>query len=80
VLVLSLEESPDLDTTALEALAEFCGWLRARGGELRLARLKEDAREALTRAQVPAGSLDYSSVDDAVREQHILPAARARAH
>ena len=26
VLVLSLEESPDLDTTALEALAEFCSW------------------------------------------------------
>jgi MFS superfamily sulfate permease-like transporter len=80
VLILSLEESPDLDTSALEALAEFCGWLRGRGGELRLARLKEDAREALTRAQVPAGSLDYSSVDDAVREQHILPVARALAH
>jgi MFS superfamily sulfate permease-like transporter len=80
VLILSLEESPDLDTSALEALAEFCGWLRARGAELRLARLKEDAREALTRAQVPAGSLDYSSVDDAVREQHILPASRALAH
>jgi MFS superfamily sulfate permease-like transporter len=77
VLILSLEESPDLDTTALESLAEFCVWLGARGGELRLARLKEDAREALARAQVPVGSLDYSSVDDAVREQHILPAPRA---
>ena len=50
ILVLSLEESPDLDSTALEALAEFGAWFAARGGELRLARLKDDAREALARA------------------------------
>jgi MFS superfamily sulfate permease-like transporter len=77
VLILSLEESPDLDTTALEALSEFCGWLSGRGGELRLARLKDKVREALARAQVPAGSLDYSSVDDAVQNRHVRP---QRAH
>ena len=49
-MVLSLEESPDLDSTALEALGEFCGWLAAHGGQLRVARLKERAREALLRA------------------------------
>lgn len=76
VLVLSLEESPDLDSTALEAIGEFCAWFSKRGGELRLARLKEDAREALLRAglaQLPAATLDYSSVDDAVQGRHVRP-------
>jgi MFS superfamily sulfate permease-like transporter len=69
-VVLSLEESPDLDSTALEALGEFCAWLAARTVGLRLARLKERSRDALLRAnleQVPPSALDYSSVDDAVR-------------
>ena len=57
-MILSLEESPDLDTTALEALAEFCTWFSSRGGELRLPRLKENAREALARARVRPGPLD----------------------
>ena len=52
LLVLSLEESPDLDSTALENIAEFCSWFAARGGQLRVARLKESAREALLRAGV----------------------------
>jgi sulfate permease, SulP family len=76
LLVLSLEESPDLDSTALETLAEFCTWFAARGGELRVARLKESAREALLRAgvaQLHAGTLDYSSVDDAVRGRSVRP-------
>ena len=77
LLILSLEESPDLDTTALEALAEFCTWFSSRGGELRLPRLKENAREALARARVRAGPLDYSSVDDAVRNQHVRESPRA---
>ena len=76
LLVLSLEESPDLDSTALETLGEFCSWLAARGVELRLARLKDAAREALVRAglaQLHAGTLDYSSVDDAVRGRSVRP-------
>ena len=76
LLVLSLEESPDLDSTALENIAEFCSWFSARGGELRVARLKESAREALLRAgvaQLHAGTLDYSSVDDAVRGRSVRP-------
>jgi MFS superfamily sulfate permease-like transporter len=76
LLVLSLEETPDLDSTALEALAEFCAWFAARGGEVRLARLKDGARDALARAglaQLPDGALDYSSVDDAVRGHCVTP-------
>ena len=77
LVVLSLEQSPDLDSTALETLAEFCGWLSARGAELRVARLKERTREALLRAALPAlpaSALDYSSVDDAVRGECVTPA------
>ncbi len=69
VVVLSLEESPDLDATCLECLAEFGAWLSQRHIELRVARLKDNARDALLRAtiaQLPAASLEYSSVDDAV--------------
>jgi MFS superfamily sulfate permease-like transporter len=79
VVVLNLEESADLDSTALETLAEFCGWLSARGAELRVARLKERAREALLHAELsllPAATLDYSSVDDAVRGECVTPAPR----
>jgi MFS superfamily sulfate permease-like transporter len=70
ILVLSLEESPDLDSTALEALGELCSWLAGRGVELRLARLKAAARTGLLRANlkhVASRTLDYASVDDAVR-------------
>jgi MFS superfamily sulfate permease-like transporter len=70
LVVLSLEESPDLDGTALEVLRDFCNWLAAHGVTIRVARLKDDARDALLRAklpQLPASALDYSSVDDAVR-------------
>ena len=76
LVVFSLEASPDLDSTALEALEEFCSWLSARGVELRVARLKDLAREALLRAKlahVPTAALDYSSVDDAVRGEGIPP-------
>jgi sulfate permease, SulP family len=69
LVVFSLEESPDLDGTALECLGEFAAWLAARNVELRVARLKEASRDALMRAnfsQLPMTGLDYSSVDDAV--------------
>jgi MFS superfamily sulfate permease-like transporter len=76
LVVFSLEESPDLDSTALEALEEFCSWLSARGVEFRVARLKEHAREALVRAKLwhlATTTLDYSSVDDAVRGEGVTP-------
>jgi sulfate permease, SulP family len=68
-VVLSLEECPDLDGTALEAVGDFAAWLSARGIELRVARLKDAARDALSRMALPQLSpqaLDYWSVEDAV--------------
>jgi MFS superfamily sulfate permease-like transporter len=79
LLILSLEESPDLDSTALETLREFSAWFRSRGGELRVARIKEEARDALLRAGVyglRGDALDYSSVDDAVRGHCVTPGSR----
>jgi sulfate permease, SulP family len=76
VLVLSLEESPDLDSTSLEVLGELCGWLAGRGVELRLARLKDSARDALVRSnlrQLSPDGLHYASVDDAVSKQRVTP-------
>ncbi len=70
-VILSLEESPDLDGTALESLGEFATWLAARNVELRVARLKEASRDALLRAnfsQLPPAGLDYASVDDAASD------------
>jgi sulfate permease, SulP family len=83
LVVLNLEQSPDLDSTALETLGEFCSWLTLRGASIRLARLQDAAREALTRArftQLPAAALEYSSVDDAVRGEPVAPPAAAAAN
>jgi MFS superfamily sulfate permease-like transporter len=74
LVVLSLEESPDLDSTAIETLGEFCAWLALRGIGIRVARLKESARDALQRADLPPfreAAFDYSSVDDAVRGEGV---------
>ncbi|HEV3181473.1 MAG TPA: SulP family inorganic anion transporter [Steroidobacteraceae bacterium] len=76
VLVLSLEESPDLDSTSIEVLSELCDWLSKRAIELRLARLKDLARDALMRVNLkhlPPSTLLYASVDDAVRGQRVIP-------
>jgi len=66
-LVLSLEESVDLDSTALDALIEFRERIAARGTRLRLARVHDPVRDLLA----AAGAHDlvhhsYYSVDDAV--------------
>lgn len=66
-LVLSLEESVDLDSTALEALIEFCARMAARGTLVRLARVHDAVRDLLTAAG--AHELvrhSYYSVDEAV--------------
>jgi MFS superfamily sulfate permease-like transporter len=71
ILIFSLEESPDLDGTALECLGEFAAWLAARNIEMRIARLKEASRDALIRADfphLPLTKLEYPSVDDAVSD------------
>ena len=69
-VVLSLEESPDLDSTSIEALTELANQLTQAGVLLRLARVKDSVRDLLPRLQIAGLSPDcYSgwSVDDAVR-------------
>lgn len=66
-VVVSLEESFDLDSTALDALIELDQRLARRGTSLRLARVQDHVRDLLAAAAAP-GLLARSSysVDDAV--------------
>ena len=68
-LVLSLEESPDLDATSIEALCEFAAYARLRGLSLVLARVKDSVRDVLARVgspDLPAEAYAPWSVADAV--------------
>lgn len=70
-LVLSLEESPDLDGTAIEALGEFAAQLHRGGYELRLARLKDPVLAVLGAASLPGltgAALSGASVDAVVAQ------------
>ena len=70
VVVLSLEESPDLDGTSIEALAAFFAQVRAEGKRLVLARVRHGAREVLQglpEALPPQVLLSGLSVDGAVQ-------------
>lgn len=49
-IIISLEQTPDLDGTSLEAIHEFVGSLEKTGAKLVLARVKNEAYEALERA------------------------------
>lgn len=69
VLILCLEESPDLDGSSIEALMDLARFTRDRGIELLFARLHEPVKAVLARAQVPDlpdPALTNWSVDDAV--------------
>jgi sulfate permease, SulP family len=80
-LVLSLEESPDLDGTAVEALGEFATQVLRGGCELRLARLKDPALEVLTTAALPGltgATLSGASVDAVVSARQAARAAQSQ--
>jgi high affinity sulfate transporter 1 len=67
IVIVSLERSSDLDSTAVEALIEFDTQMRAKGVTVRLARLREEIRDVIA----AAGAKDLAerssfSVDDAV--------------
>ena len=66
--VLSLEETPDLDGTTIEALAAFTAEQGAAGRATVLARLKDPVLALLQRAMAGQAStrLECGSVDDAV--------------
>jgi len=68
VVVLSLEESSDLDSTGVEVLGEFVAWLELDHRSLLLARVKDDVRELLRRVrgvQTTAELACFWSVADA---------------
>jgi MFS superfamily sulfate permease-like transporter len=68
-VILSLEESSDLDSTSLEAIRDLAHDLAVQKKNLLLARLKDHARHALERACIPglpATAMEFFSVDDAV--------------
>ncbi len=80
-LVLSLEESPDLDGTAVEALGQFAAQVQGRACELRLARLKDPAFEVLSRAALPGmtgAALSGGSVDAVVGAAQAAHGSQAR--
>lgn len=66
-VVISLEESIDLDSTALDVLIEFDAAMRAKGVKVRFARLHDRARDLMVASGVPDLQARASySVDDAV--------------
>lgn len=70
-VILSLEESPDLDGTSIEALQEFFVRVHQEGKRLILARLKDSAQTALValpEVQVNGVVLSGLSVDGAVQQ------------
>jgi MFS superfamily sulfate permease-like transporter len=74
-VILSLEESPDLDSTSLEALLDFVHALSSTGQQqLVLARLKPPVYELLQQVLPPDDNQRVAitdlSVDDAVRMVH----------
>ena len=70
VIVLSLEESYDLDSSAIDVLGESATRLRARGKHLTFGRLKDPVRELLEKAGGPLAALairGQRSVADTVK-------------
>jgi MFS superfamily sulfate permease-like transporter len=75
IVILSVEESDDLDSTALDVLCEFDARLSSSGKTLYLARVKDRARELLQRSRanyLAAPDRGFFSVADA------FEAARAK--
>jgi MFS superfamily sulfate permease-like transporter len=69
IVILSLEESPDLDGTSVEALRDFARTLQKQGTRFLLARVKDRVRDVLRQAQLPElpeACFAAWSVDDAV--------------
>jgi|CZQE01.1.fsa_nt_gi MFS superfamily sulfate permease-like transporter len=81
-VVLSLEESDDLDSTALEAIAEFEKMLEAKGLSLHLARAHDRVRDVLVAAGfdrlAEGASFSVADAVSAVRagkeNDHVQPA------
>lgn len=76
-VIISLEESPDLDSSSVEALQDFCAAVIGEGKHLLFARLKTPVQQVLIRAAIPGlpiETLSALSVDDAVNvAQRLYP-------
>jgi MFS superfamily sulfate permease-like transporter len=69
LVILSLEESSDLDGTSVEALRDFARTLQQQGTGFLLARVKDHVQDVLRQAklpELPEASYVAWSVDDAV--------------
>ncbi len=69
-IIVSLEESPDLDSSSVEALRDFCVAMSALEKKILFARVKDSAQELLRRADIPGlpqSSTWGLSVDQAVQ-------------
>lgn len=69
-VIISLEESPDLDGTSLEALQEFFCFIAQHEKQLFLARLKHPAHEVLKQlipASLPMAAFSELSVNEVVK-------------
>lgn len=79
-IVLSLEETDDLDSSTLEALSDFRESMSAQGRLLVLARVHDRARSVLERGGLAGLAATATfSVDDAVRSAMALEKASAQA-
>jgi MFS superfamily sulfate permease-like transporter len=78
-IVLSLEESNDLDSTAADALAEFTATLHHAGRRVILARVHDRVREVLNAAGLGelAGAATFSVADAAALAQTDRPGKEA---
>jgi MFS superfamily sulfate permease-like transporter len=81
ILILSMEESPDLDSTALDALSAFDARLAQTGQILLLARIKDHIRDELRQigATELAAQRSYRSVADAFAAAQNRAASTPRA-
>ena len=80
-VVLSLEVTPNLDGTTIDALREFAELLEHQHLQLVLARTRSAVQEVLARAdirQLPQNHCNAFSVDDAVREISATQAAQQK--
>ena len=78
VVVLSLEACNDLDSTALEALAELAASLARQGTPLLLARVKDRPREALVRMGLTDAAVAlFWSIHDAAQAAATALAAQS---
>ncbi len=71
IIIISLEESPNLDSSSLEALRDFADNMQKRGIALLFARVKDPLRDIFSTvnlAEIPTSCYDSRSVDDAMKE------------